>query len=309
MTSAPQSIRQLIFALLILNLCAASTGFAQEVRQEPPKIIRKSGGVFQGSAIRRVEPTYPPLAKAAQVSGSVVVEVTVDEEGGVISARALSGHPLLKDAAVAAARGWRFSLTKLEGVPVKVIGTITFSFLLGDPQRIEQLEAQVRENPGSDEAHLKLAGAYKDMERNDEAVAQYTEAIRIKPDNATAYFELGQVYERLRRDDDAREAYRQAVNLNPGRDSAGKLISTLPDHGHMLIAQFHYRHAQYQDAIEVLRQAASIYPESDEVHIHLGIVYVELGDKESALNEYNSLKDKKAEWAEKLWQQIEKKKQ
>jgi protein TonB len=86
--------------------------------------------VFQGSATRRVEPTYPPLAKAARVNGSVVVEVTVDEAGNVISARALSGHPLLKDAAVNAAKGWKFSPTMLTGVPVKVIGTITFNFNL-----------------------------------------------------------------------------------------------------------------------------------------------------------------------------------
>jgi len=48
----------------------------------------------------------------------------------VISARAISGHPLLKDAAVNAARGWKFSPTMLTGVPVKVIGTITFNFNL-----------------------------------------------------------------------------------------------------------------------------------------------------------------------------------
>jgi protein TonB len=77
-----------------------------------------------------VQPNYPPLAKAARVAGAVVVEVTVDEDGGVISARAVSGHPLLKDAAVAAARAWRFTPTQLSGVPVKVIGTITFNFTL-----------------------------------------------------------------------------------------------------------------------------------------------------------------------------------
>jgi protein TonB len=60
----------------------------------------------------------------------VVVEVTVDEAGSVIAARAISGHPLLKDAAVAAARGWKFSPTMLTGVAVKVIGTITFNFNL-----------------------------------------------------------------------------------------------------------------------------------------------------------------------------------
>jgi protein TonB len=86
--------------------------------------------VLQGSATRRVEPSYPALAKAARVSGAVVVEVTVDEAGSVIQARAVSGHPLLKEAAVAAARGWRFSPTLLTGTPVKVIGTITFNFNL-----------------------------------------------------------------------------------------------------------------------------------------------------------------------------------
>src|SRR5262249_44189492 len=93
-----------------------------------PTIVRRSGGVVQGAATRRIEPTYPPLAKAAHVTGPAVVDVTLDENGSVISASAISGHPLLKDAAVQAARGWRFDATKLSGTPVKVIGTITFNF-------------------------------------------------------------------------------------------------------------------------------------------------------------------------------------
>jgi protein TonB len=100
----------------------------EEKKPEPPKIIRKSGGVLQGEALRRVTPTYPALARAARVAGTVVVEITIDEGGGVISARAISGHALLKDAAEAAARQWRFKPTQLSGVPVKVIGTISFIF-------------------------------------------------------------------------------------------------------------------------------------------------------------------------------------
>jgi TonB family protein len=97
---------------------------------EPPKIIRKSGGVLAGEAIKRTEPAYPALAKAARVAGAVVVEVTIDEAGNVISSRSISGHPLLKDAAVQAARGWKFKPTLLAGQPVKVIGTLTFNFSL-----------------------------------------------------------------------------------------------------------------------------------------------------------------------------------
>ena len=119
-----------IACVLALTAVPATARAAQQDRPEPPKIIRKSGGVLQTAATRRVEPAYPPLAKTARVSGSVVVEVTVDEEGNVISSRAISGHPLLKDAAVNAARGWKFTPTQLSGVPVKVIGTITFNFNL-----------------------------------------------------------------------------------------------------------------------------------------------------------------------------------
>jgi TonB family protein len=96
----------------------------------PPKIVRKAGGVLQGSAIKRVNPDYPETAKAVSVSGSVVVEVVVDEDGNVVSARALNGHPLLRDAAVEAARQWQFTPTTLEGEAVKVVGTLTFNFTL-----------------------------------------------------------------------------------------------------------------------------------------------------------------------------------
>ena len=95
-----------------------------------PIIIRKSGGVFQGSALTRVEPTYPPNAVGQRVAGSVVVEVTVNEDGIVMAVRALSGPMELRDAAVSAAREWKFRPTVLTGVPVKVIGTITFNFSL-----------------------------------------------------------------------------------------------------------------------------------------------------------------------------------
>lgn len=88
-----------------------------------------SGGVLNGKAISLPKPSYPPIARQAHASGQVVVQVTIDENGGVISAHAVSGHPLLQAAAVAAARGARFSPTKLSGQPVKVTGVITYNFM------------------------------------------------------------------------------------------------------------------------------------------------------------------------------------
>ena len=86
--------------------------------------------VLQGTAVKRVEPAYPKLAREIHTSGPVVVEVVVDEAGKVLSARALSGHALLRKAAEDAARGWRWNPTRLNGVAVQVIGTITFNFVL-----------------------------------------------------------------------------------------------------------------------------------------------------------------------------------
>ena len=102
---------------------------AQPQPQPPTRIVR-SGGVMQGTAIRRANPVYPPLARAARVSGAVVVEVVVDRAGNVTSARALSGHALLREAAIAAAMQWRWNPTLLSNVPVQVVGTITFNFTL-----------------------------------------------------------------------------------------------------------------------------------------------------------------------------------
>ena len=87
-----------------------------------------SGGIINGKAIDLPKPEYPAAAKAVRASGAVNVQVTVDEQGKVISASAVSGHPLLRAAAEQAARKAKFSLTKLSGTPVKVTGAIVYNF-------------------------------------------------------------------------------------------------------------------------------------------------------------------------------------
>jgi len=92
-----------------------------------PKTI--SGGVVNGKATNLVKPPYPAAARAVRASGAVNVQVTIDESGSVISASAVSGHPLLRAAAEQAARSSRFSPTMLSGQPVKVTGVIVYNFV------------------------------------------------------------------------------------------------------------------------------------------------------------------------------------
>ena len=88
-----------------------------------------SGGVLNGKAISLPKPPYPQIARAAHASGTVVVQVLIDENGSVVSAHAVSGHPLLQAVAVQAAKQARFSPTKLSGQPVKVTGVIQYNFV------------------------------------------------------------------------------------------------------------------------------------------------------------------------------------
>ena len=94
-----------------------------------PRTAPISGGVLNGKAISLPKPQYPPIARAARASGTVVVQVLIDENGSVVSAKAVSGPPLLLATAVAAARQARFSPTKLSGQPVKVTGVIQYNFV------------------------------------------------------------------------------------------------------------------------------------------------------------------------------------
>lgn len=87
------------------------------------------GDVEVGRALEMPKPAYPAIARAAHASGQVQVQLVIDVDGTVIAAAAVSGHPLLYGASVAAARQARFSPTKLKGEPVKVSGVITYNFI------------------------------------------------------------------------------------------------------------------------------------------------------------------------------------
>ena len=95
-----------------------------------PLLKPVSGGVLNGIALALPPPVYPDTARRMRQSGLVQVEVVVDENGKVISARALSGPATLRDVAVVAAYRARFSPTKLSGQPVKVTGQINYNFTL-----------------------------------------------------------------------------------------------------------------------------------------------------------------------------------
>lgn len=103
-----------------------------QIKKAEPEVKKPkttvSKGVINGTALTLPKPIYPAPAKAIHASGDVSVQVTIDEQGNVISANAVSGHPLLRQVSEAAARGAKFKPTYLSDVPVKVTGVIVYKF-------------------------------------------------------------------------------------------------------------------------------------------------------------------------------------
>lgn len=97
----------------------------------PKPLLRPlSGGVLNGKALDLPMPIYPEVARRLHITGLVQVDVVVDENGKVISAKVLSGPGTLREVALQAALRARFSPTKLSGQSVKISGQINYNFTL-----------------------------------------------------------------------------------------------------------------------------------------------------------------------------------
>jgi protein TonB len=84
------------------------------------KIVRVGSNLKAPRQTSSVQPEYPTLARQARIFGTVVVDAVIDERGNVIQARAVSGHPLLIDAALRAVLQWKYEPTSLNGQPISV---------------------------------------------------------------------------------------------------------------------------------------------------------------------------------------------
>ncbi len=95
-----------------------------------PTRVRVSQGVTQGLLLRKVNPTYPALARAARVQGSVLLQAEISKTGDIENLHLISGHPMLAPAAIEAVKQWKYKPYVLNGEPVDVETQITVNFTL-----------------------------------------------------------------------------------------------------------------------------------------------------------------------------------
>lgn len=95
-----------------------------------PQRVRVSSGVQQGLLVRRVQPTYPPLARQARIQGTVLLQAQISKDGSIENLTLLSGHPMLAPAAIEAVKQWKYRPYLLNGEPVEVETQIQVNFTL-----------------------------------------------------------------------------------------------------------------------------------------------------------------------------------
>jgi protein TonB len=95
-----------------------------------PQRVRVSSGVSSGLLIRRVNPTYPPLARQARIQGTVILQAQISKDGSIENLQLVSGHPMLAPAAIEAVKQWKYKPYLLNGEPVEVDTQVQVNFTL-----------------------------------------------------------------------------------------------------------------------------------------------------------------------------------
>jgi len=109
---------------------AQTTSVPQDIKAPQREPIHIAGTDAESRLIHKVEPVYPQLALKVRVEGKAKLAVTINEEGFVYDVRVVSGHMMLKAAAIDAVKQWQFSPTLLNGVPVPIVTTVTVIFII-----------------------------------------------------------------------------------------------------------------------------------------------------------------------------------
>jgi periplasmic protein TonB len=101
---------------------------------KPPAVTQrqfKTSTWAEGNLVRKVQPTYPPIARAAHIQGLVQLHAIISKEGTIENLIVESGHPMLVKAALDAVSQWRYRPYLLNHEPVEVETEITVNFTLG----------------------------------------------------------------------------------------------------------------------------------------------------------------------------------
>ena len=113
-------------------LAPSQSSHAGAQDQQAPEAVTISPEEAAGLLLGKTAPVYPPIAKAARVSGTVVVQVAISETGAVENLRIDSGPAMLQQAALDAVMTYTYRPYLLNNKPAKVLTKVYVTFTLGE---------------------------------------------------------------------------------------------------------------------------------------------------------------------------------
>jgi TonB family protein len=202
-------------AVVILSFPAAAQQPSGTVTPAPqiPQRVRISRGVAQGLLVRRVNPVYPPLARQARISGTVVLRVLIGTDGSTESLTLVSGHPMLAPAVIEAVKQWKYQPYLLNGQPTKVDTEVQVNFELAPPSAADAVASGLSGSGGAFAAVTPEAAL--------------SQVLNKYPGLLT---EFGQLLEKLQRNIQFPEARGQS-HLMPMLPESTVLYAAFPNYG------------------------------------------------------------------------------
>jgi TonB family protein len=243
---------------------SSSSDIAKPIKHVPMDVLKSA-------AIQLPQPEYPQAAMLTRAEGNVEVQVLVDENGAVMSARATSGPPLLMDVAEAAARKARFSKAKLSLHSSRVYSVIKYTF---KAPASELFSAPSSKDPSTERKRVKSEEGTPVSKLATQPAGSPAEP---NPTANRSFYEKGLTYLALGRPAEAVEALKQAVQVDPNDAAAYAKLG-------LAYSGLH----QYQETVAVLQMAIRIKREvlDAEAYYQLGHAYIALSKNSDALEAF-----------------------
>lgn len=187
-----------------------------------PSVAQQSGEVARAEAqehlVKRIEPDYPPLAKAARIQGKVLLKATISKDGDVTAVNVVSGHPMLIPSAVEAVKKWHYKPFLVDGQAAIVRTEIEVPFSLGIS------EADYKKEQDASNAYFKQEGQcrallrakqYSDAESSCRTAVELVEKLPAARQNErrSAYALLGHSLLNQKKFSDALIPYQQELTI------------------------------------------------------------------------------------------------
>ncbi len=167
---------------------------------------------------RKVEPVYPPLAKAARLQGKVTLEVVVSKEGAVKNVKTVSGPPMLISAATNAVKQWQYKPFMVEGTAAEVSTVVEVPFSLGISEADYKKEQDASDKYFKQEEKCRGLLQHGDYPNAEQACAPLVELANQMPterrmERLTAYQYAGHAEFAQKKFTDALALYKQELGI------------------------------------------------------------------------------------------------